>query len=527
MKVLIADDEKKVAQLIYRIVDWEQWGLEVIGVVSDGALAMEAIRTEKPDIVITDIRMPGLNGIELIQETRKEEKQIYFVIISGYSEFQYARQALKLGVEDYLLKPVKKKDLTAVLDRIVGKRIVQEADARQKETMEKELLRTREQAGNNFLQALIANRGEWMRTENRIFAGRCFRILTAGVYTAAMQYEESKEAFFHILSKIQTLLGEYLKPGCLEMMSTIWKNEVVCLLNGDDLEAAEYDRALTRIQTELSGIQMICPGAKVIFGVGEPLYRLEEFSKSFDRIHLSMLGRFQMVHQGIFWEKEACGDADADITAVLTSQMRRKLNTCIEAMDSAGVQQVIGEAARDMSGRLSEYGLIQKVYLELVNLFLFEIRKYSGTSPLSEELKEGIGRVYRFRDLMNWLGEQCAEMIVQVRRDRQNSESKPILCAKQYISEHCGEPLTLELVANKIGFNATYFSSTFKKATGENFVDYLTRVRMDKAKIMLAQSETDLNIISERVGYASLKYFSKIFKRYTGISPSEYRKLYG
>lgn len=124
MKVLIADDEKKVAQLIYKIVDWEQWGLEVIGVVNDGTLAVEMIRTEEPDIVITDIRMPGLNGIDLIRETKKEGKQIYFVIISGYSEFKYAQQALKLGVEDYLLKPVKKKDLAAVLDRIVGKRNV-------------------------------------------------------------------------------------------------------------------------------------------------------------------------------------------------------------------------------------------------------------------------------------------------------------------------------------------------------------------------------------------------------------------
>lgn len=102
MKVLIADDEKKVAKLICQLVDWQQWGLEVMGVVHDGRQALELIRSEKPDIVITDIRMPGLNGIELIQEVQKEERQIFFVIISGYSEFKYAQQTLKLGVEDYL-----------------------------------------------------------------------------------------------------------------------------------------------------------------------------------------------------------------------------------------------------------------------------------------------------------------------------------------------------------------------------------------------------------------------------------------
>lgn len=416
MKVLIADDEKKVAQLIYKIVDWEQWGLEVIGVVNDGTLAVEMIRTEEPDIVITDIRMPGLNGIDLIRETKKEGKQIYFVIISGYSEFKYAQQALKLGVEDYLLKPVKKKDLAAVLDRIVGKRNVQEADARQKETIQRELLQTREQAGNNFLQALIANRGEGMQMENRIFTGGCFRILTARVYTTAMQYEESKEAFLHILSKVQALLGERLKSGCRELVSTVWKNELVCLLNGDDLETVEYEQVFTQMQTELSGIQMICPGAKVLFGIGKPLHGLEGVTQSLDRIHLSLIGRFQMVHQGIFWEKGPGGEVD--ITGILTSQLRRELNTCIEAMDSAGVQQVIAEAAQKMSKRLSEYGLIQKTYLDLVNLFLFGIRKYGGAFQSSEELEEGIQRVYRFRDLMNWLGEQCAEGINQVKRKR-------------------------------------------------------------------------------------------------------------
>ena len=124
LKVLIADDEIKVSKLILHLVQWEELGMEVIGTVNDGVEAFELILEKQPDIVITDIRMPGMDGIELVEKATKEmesSKKVFFVIISGYSQFEYAQQAVKLGVEDYLLKPIKKKELEAVLHKILSK----------------------------------------------------------------------------------------------------------------------------------------------------------------------------------------------------------------------------------------------------------------------------------------------------------------------------------------------------------------------------------------------------------------------
>ena len=121
LKVLIADDEIKVSQLVFHLIHWEELGMEVIGIVNDGVEAYEIIVEKQPDIVITDIRMPGMDGIELVEKTIRElefGKKVFFVIISGYSQFEYAQQAVKLGVEDYLLKPIKKKELGAVLHKI-------------------------------------------------------------------------------------------------------------------------------------------------------------------------------------------------------------------------------------------------------------------------------------------------------------------------------------------------------------------------------------------------------------------------
>lgn len=121
LKVLIADDEIKVCQLILHLIDWKAIGLEVAGIVNNGKSAYQFICEKSPDIVITDIRMPNYDGIELIRRSKEQFPDIYFIIISGYSQFEYAHNAIKYGVEDYLLKPLKKKELQSTLNKIIEK----------------------------------------------------------------------------------------------------------------------------------------------------------------------------------------------------------------------------------------------------------------------------------------------------------------------------------------------------------------------------------------------------------------------
>lgn len=159
----------------------------------------------------------------------------------------------------------------AVLDKIVGKRNDRVADARQRETIQNELQRTKEQARNSFLRALMADKDTVGTAELKFFAGKKFRMIIAHVYITAMQYAESRETFDHILSKVQTMLNEVLRPHCTELVTTLWKNEVVCLLNGNSLEKVPCDEILANVHKELTNIQLIYPGAKVVFGVGRTL----------------------------------------------------------------------------------------------------------------------------------------------------------------------------------------------------------------------------------------------------------------
>ena len=160
LKVLIADDEIKVSELIQCLIDWDKLGMEVIGTVNDGVEAYELILEKHPDIVITDIRMPGMDGIELVEKVLgnvESDRKVFFVIISGYSQFEYAQQAVKLGVEDYLLKPIKKKELEAVLHKILGKYSETANALEEKEDLQNRLQRTQQKIKNSFLSELVDN----------------------------------------------------------------------------------------------------------------------------------------------------------------------------------------------------------------------------------------------------------------------------------------------------------------------------------------------------------------------------------
>ena len=147
LKVVLADDEKKILLLLQKLIDWERLGYEIVGTANDGLRALELVRELHPDLLITDVRMPGCSGIELIQQAKELQPDLHFIIISGYRQFEYAQNALKYGVEDYLLKPLKKEELTGILMRLSDK-LGEEA------ALEFQLKRSKERQQDLLLESL-------------------------------------------------------------------------------------------------------------------------------------------------------------------------------------------------------------------------------------------------------------------------------------------------------------------------------------------------------------------------------------
>lgn len=302
LKVLIADDEEKVSKLIFHLVRWEELGMEVIGTVGDGVDAYEMILEKEPDVVITDIRMPGMDGIELVEKVLQKldpDKKVFFVIISGYSQFEYAQQAVKLGVEDYLLKPIKKKELEAVLHKILGKYHASANALEEKENLRSHLQITQQKVRNSFLSELVDNHRQSILMMDREdiyrkfecrFSGKYFTHVIVHLFTNAVV--EDNEEYDFLLPKIQKTMRERMEEYCDEWMSIIHNEEVVCLFNSSENRREEFIEQLYRLKGSISNIKAIFPRFRVVIGVGRTVDRLERYNESMSSANRAVRNRF-------------------------------------------------------------------------------------------------------------------------------------------------------------------------------------------------------------------------------------------
>lgn len=534
MKVLIADDERKVCQLIYHLVDWSEYGMEVVGMINDGREAYEFIRREKPDIVITDIRMPGLDGIELVEKTLKEQRETYFVIVSGYSQFEYARQAVKLGVEDYLLKPIKKKELQTVLGKISSKHRKSHNERAETEILKTELMQTREKIKNNLLLAMVLNSEDEMRGWDKeeicrrygcTLNGRYCCFIIAHFFENAVAESDDEHKF--VLAKIQKILREKLEPLCLEFLSIIHGEQVVCLLNMQEYSEEILGQQLNKANNEISMIREIFPAANVAIGLGMPFDPVTDYKASMEGTRAALLERFAREERVIFREgKEE--KKKAEVSEIITPGIRKKFLSQIELQDAEAVGDMVQEIGRKIAARGFDGSLFYGCYLEILELFMMGIKGYSHLEkmPQAEYYRKAFTAFYKYADIVDWLEMELRTFIAQYVEKQKDVEAKPIRLAKQYIMEHYNKTLNLETVSSYVGLNPAYFSSVFKKATNQNFNDYVTEVRMENARLLLSRTGKDVADIAEEVGYSDIKYFSKLFKKNTGLTPSEFRRLY-
>ena len=212
----------------------------------------------------------------------------------------------------------------------------------------------------------------------------------------------------------------------------------------------------------------------------------------------------------------------------MTSDRKKRLLRNIELIEEEGVRDTLCEIKKELSGHLQNGELIYGVYRELVENFVFGVKNWfhSEEKITTRELMKGYLSLYGFQEVFDWLTDNCCDVLSRYAEVQKNQEARPIRLAKQYINENYNRAISLESVSNHIGFNPAYFSSMFKKSTGQNFMDYVIEIRILNARNLLVQTNQDVADIAAKVGYTDLKYFSRIFKKLTNLTPSEYRKLY-
>ncbi len=539
LKVLIADDEKKVCQLIVNLIDWESLGFEIAGVVNDGISAYRFIQDNTVNLMITDIRMPGCDGMELIQKAKVLYPNMHIVIISGYSQFDYAQNAIRYGVEDYLLKPIRKKDLMATLKKILDRYKEEIRDARKWEDVQKKLEENEEKVKRSLLEDLLKRPekfGGFFICE-KINAEYHYRFVegyyqTLIVKIIPVKRKEDADTRRLLLQKGAELLRESLQNVCNETVLNIIDGEIYGLFNGTKEELKQTHRRLKKVKLDLIRLQDVFDEISVYLALGKCIESIQQVLVSFDDARAAMEDRFYFADDFLLKKEEReegenRADADSAKNYIDNTFKKRFLNY-IEIMDIDNIRKELELICGALQKSAAKDGtVVVDVYREILTLFYFGVHSYNISIPDQyAELKRNLELFGSIDRAMDYLTEYIVNSLMHWIAEKKYVEARPIRIAKRYISDNYYKPLTLEIVSKEIGFNATYFSSMFKKETDMNFSEYLKKIRIDNAKNLLLNTENTVEDISYAVGYSDIKYFSRLFKKLTGVTPTEFRKLY-
>lgn len=531
---MIADDEMKVCQLINHLVNWNDMGMEIIAIVNDGKKGFETICEMKPDIVITDIRMPIYDGIELIRMTKEILPGTYFIIISGYSQFEYAKSAIQYGVENYLLKPIKKKELINTLGKIVEKQELKVSDHSEKIELKMLLQTSEEKVKKNLLAEVLMNPDGKIITQSLEDLNKEYCChFENGYYTMLiikpfLEVEEKNiEILSLLLTKILCMVKEKLEVCCKEVITIIWENQVLCLINIDDRSLATVKKQLNKAKIDILNLKDIFHNVNIIIGIGSVMDNLTDVYSNIQQAEFSVLNRFAKLGEFIIEHKDHPISDKTDLS-IIDGNMRNRIISYLEVFDIENILDEISGVQKRLEEDLNDSQLIYNCYNEIVNIILFGAKKYMNQHEFPDQIwyQKKFKSFLTMTDIFEWLKNQLRDEFDKYNNEKKIQDSKPIRIAKQYMNDNYNKDISLEGISNLIGFNPAYFSTLFKKETGENFMEYVMKLRIQNAKDLLMQTDKDIVEIASDVGYTDLKYFSKLFKKKTGLSPSEFRKLY-
>ena len=518
-RVLLVDDEEDIREGISRKMDWLGLGFSLVGEAANGQDALELAESLRPDVILTDIKMPFMDGLELCRILTDRLPAARFVVFSGFDAFEYAKQAIQMNVVEYILKPINADELSAVL-----RRLKDQLDRERAERRNVELLRSRYTENLPVLRELFyANLldGHIEPGTERERAAHLDIDLQGEEWAVGLAYIGSDRRDALSTLSVQKLLEESLTADrCRLTLYNDWVAVIVSLTESFTI----YD--LIRVLDRVCTLAASYLGLTLTVGVGAPCKELSGMARSAAEArtaleYRSMVGRGQVIY---------IGDLEPDGGQVLTFEEadERTLTAAVRL----GSEQEVRDAAAALAGKIREANPSAGQY----NLFLMELvthlMKMTRRSGVGVEEVFGTGFSLPIQDsalpsleeLEGWCAERCLRLRTLIRRRQTDSAGQTVEAAKEYIRQHYAESdLSVEKLCAYLHLSSTYFSTLFKRETGTSFTAYVTTVRMEAAAEAIRGTEEKTYLIAQRCGYEDPNYFSYVFKRHFGVTPTKYR----
>lgn len=528
-KIMLVEDEAIIRRGIKRGVKWEENGFEIAAEAEDGEEALKLLEETGVDVILTDVKMPGMNGVELSKKVKEQYPQIEIVILSGFAEFEYAKAAVSFGAFEYMVKPVRKQEIEAVFGRLkekLDRRSREEAEEQHRmlvlnEGMEKlretlllELLEGERKAYTNLEE-------EIMRLELELSTRN---VQAAVIRTAVSQDAETEE----IKQAYRKILREYVPDGVSVIRSA---QEMVLVFSDlemqrENLLAVNLKRAAEKMKEECFGEAR--PEVRV--GIGMIYPSITHLYKSYAQAKKAIDSNFHEAGQIVNLFRDGI---EYEFEKQWIQEYPREISSITELV-LAGKEEEVRSSIEKMFAEFEH----KKMNPELIKNYCYVLgimlknAVYGILKPAQEQsypdgsFETRVKNVFSMEELKEIMQRAAGGMVLMMKENGVEEPARDRLVigqAKAYIAENYSKKISLDEICRNLYLSTTYFSFIFKKETGQNYMEYLTGIRMEKAKELLGTTTKKVYEIAGDVGYSDYKYFTAQFKKYTGMSPKDYR----
>ncbi|KRE93354.1 hypothetical protein ASG89_07635 [Paenibacillus sp. Soil766] len=525
--ILIVDDETIFRKGIRLMITDMQSEWSVIDEATDGAEALDKIEELQPDLIITDIKMPRIDGIQLQYIVKERYPHISCVVMSGYNDFQYARESLRLGAKDYLMKPFQREELYALLAKL------QDEWLTEKKTNKSNGLDQQVQNGmrQHMLAGLLTgnvHHGEEELLEN---VGIQFPHAYISCLIAKLDRDSVTDERYYQLNPslfsiyIQQFIQESLDVSFQGYVFIHHETEVVALINHEDVASINTDieRLTNRIRKEIR----VQSNFTLTFGLGSPAKDLEYISKSYKEAGLALL--YRLVIGG-----------DRLLSNEIVAEMKMEkhdwhaadwhsLNQFVQEGDLANVQQQASLYVMKLCQQWKDPEIIhQQICKMLLHFYELAVNLAVVKQWLQNtDVKQVLVDIYSYsssKELIERCQKLLGDLTVCIVNRQKKIVTSPVEIVVRYVEEHYAESITLNTMADIVYLSPSYLSSLFKSKQGQSFIDFLTEKRIEKAKSLLLYSDEKIQVISDSTGFTNIRHFNRVFKTITNRTPSEFRE---
>lgn len=493
-RILIADDEEIIRQGMKYLLDYDALGYTICGEAATGDEALEKLTTLQPDVALLDIRMPGLTGLEVVRQARQQGFRGKVVIVSSYTDFKYAQEAIRYGVQDYITKPIDDEELTAILKRF-----------------------QEEFAGAAAAPLLPAPQATRMDAVMALLRGAP---LPGGISLSSLGLNEEHFRVV-ILCDLQEHQEKWITPAMGDELTL--GDQRILLLKGKEAIHHMKNRVEFFVQSHCSTPEQI-----PFFAFGEVAFSIKEIPDSY-AVAQKLLQRRFFCKKNVFClfplDLPEKNGNDPINGSEFVSRYASTLLDCIQSFNRRRIPQVLDELGETLKFSCED---VDTAKLFLTDLYLQVRERMHHLYPDSEipffsnaTIISTVQDSARLEEILDFFQQRFETFMDAIGISTRDSVLDDVL---HYIHHNYASNITLENIAPLFGYNRSYLGKIFTKKMGQNFNSYVDYVRIEKSKELLLNDDMKVYTIAERVGYKNVDYFHIKFRKYVGQSPAEFRK---